>query len=84
MKHLHLKGKKDHKKLKHILISIIFILSTFVTFNYLNRNIYDYNTKEYLNLFTRLNFSLDSNIELVINKLFDFYDSLINNEVVKK
>ena len=84
MKHLHLKGKKDNKKIKYVLIFFIFLLSTLTTFNYLNKNIYDYNTKEYLDLFTRLNFSLDNNIDLVINKIFDIYDNLINNEVVKK
>ena len=47
MKQIHLKGKKDFKKFKYFVITIIFIISTLLTFNYLNENIYDYNTKEF-------------------------------------
>lgn len=83
MKHIHLKGKKDLKKLKFLITIIVFITSTIFTFNYLNKNIYDYNTKEYLNLFIRISFSFENNIDLIINNIFDFYDSLINTEVIK-
>lgn len=84
MKQMNLKSKKDYKKLKYVLISIIFILSTILTFSYLNKNIYNYNTKEYLNLFTRLTFSFESNINSFIDKLIDCYDKYTNIEVVKR
>ena len=84
MKHMNLKSKKENKKLKNICILILFLVSTIITFNYLNKNIYDYNTKEYLNLFTKISFSLENTIDIVINKIFDFYDNVTNTEVVKR
>ena len=81
MKQMNLKGKKEHKIIKYAFISIVFILSTIFTFNYLNKNIYEYNTKEYLNIFSRISFSLENNIDLITSKLFDFYDSIANTEV---
>ncbi len=84
MKHMNLKSKKDNKKLKNICILILFLVSTIITFNYLNKNIYDYNTKEYLNIFTKISFSLENTIDIVINKIFDFYDNVTNTEVVKR
>jgi hypothetical protein len=84
MKHMSLKSKKDNKKIKKICIVLLFILSTIITFNYLNKNIYDYNTKEYLNIFTRLSFSFENTIDIIINKIFDFYDNVTNTEVVKR
>jgi hypothetical protein len=84
MKHIHLKSNKEHKKLKYFVITILFIITTILTFNYLNKNIYDYNTKEYLDLFTRVSFTFENNIDLVINKLFDYYDKYTTNEVIKR
>jgi hypothetical protein len=84
MKHMSLKSKKDNKKIKKTCIVLLFILSTIITFNYLNKNIYDYNTKEYLNIFTRLSFSFENTIDIIINKIFDFYDNVTNTEVVKR
>lgn len=84
MKHMSLKSKKDNKKIKKICIVLLFILSTIITFSYLNKNIYDYNTKEYLNIFTRLSFSFENTIDIIINKIFDFYDNVTNTEVVKR
>ena len=84
MKQIHLKGKKDFKKFKYFVITIIFIISTLLTFNYLNENIYDYNTKEYIDIFTRITFSFENNIDLIINKLFDCYDKYTSNEVIKR
>ena len=81
MKQMNLKGKKEHKIIKYAFISIVFILSTIFTFNYLNKNIYEYNTKEYLNIFSRISFSFENNIDLITSKLFDFYDSISNTEV---
>lgn len=81
MKQMNLKGKKEHKIIKYAFISIVFILSTIFTFNYLNKNIYEYNTKEYLNIFSRISFSFENNIDLITSKLFDFYDSIANTEV---
>lgn len=81
MKQMNLKGKKEHKIIKYTFISIVFILSTIFTFNYLNKNIYEYNTKEYLNIFSRISFSFENNIDLITSKLFDFYDSIANTEV---
>ena len=78
---MNLKGKKEHKIIKYAFISIVFILSTIFTFNYLNKNIYEYNTKEYLNIFSRISFSFENNIDLITSKLFDFYDSISNTEV---
>ena len=84
MKHMHLKDKNSYKKIKLIAILFIFVLSTFFTFNYLNKNIYDYNTKEYINFFTESSFSFHNNMNFIINKLFDFYDYIINMEVNKR
>ena len=84
MKHIHLKGNKEHKKIKYFVITIIFLVTTLLTFNYLNKNIYDYNTKEYIDLFTKISFSFENNFNLIINKLFDCYDNLTNNEVIKR
>lgn len=84
MKQMNLKRKKDYKKIKVLIISLLFIISTIFTFNYLNKHIYNYSTKEYLNIFTRISFSLENNIELIINKIFDFYDNVTNTEVVKR
>ena len=81
MKQMNLKGKKEHKIIKYVFISIVFLLSTIFTFNYLNKNIYEYNTKEYLNIFSRISFSFENNIDLITSKLFDFYDSIANTEV---
>ncbi|MBR2712168.1 MAG: hypothetical protein IKE73_00510 [Bacilli bacterium] len=84
MKHIHLKSNKDNKKLKYIVITTIFLAVTSLTFNYLNKNIYDYNTKEYLDLFTKVSFSFENNIDLVINKIIDCYDKYTNNEAIKR
>ena len=84
MKHIHLKSNKDNKKLKYIVITTIFLAVTSLTFNYLNKNIYDYNTKEYLDLFTKISFTFENNLDLVINKIFDCYDKYTNNEVSKR
>lgn len=84
MKQMNLKGKKDNKKMKYLLIILVFILSTIFTFNYLNKNIYNYNTKEYLNIFTRITFSFENNINLIIDKLINCYDKFTNTEVVKR
>lgn len=84
MKHIHLKSNKDNKKLKYIVITTIFLAVTSLTFNYLNKNIYDYNTKEYLDLFTKVSFSFENNMDLVINKIIDCYDKYTNNEVIKR
>ena len=84
MKHMSLKSKKDNKKIKKICIVLLFIISTIITFNYLNKNIYDYNTKEYLNIFTRLSFSFENTIDIIFNKIFDFYDNVTNTEVAKR
>ena len=84
MKHIHLKGNKEHKKLKYIVITTIFLVVTSLTFNYLNKNIYDYNTKEYLDLFTKISFTFENNLDLVFNKIFDCYDKYTNNEVSKR
>ena len=84
MKQMNLKSKKDYKKIKYILICIIFILSTLITFNYLNKNIYSYDTKEYINIFTKMSFSFENNVDMIINKLFDYYDNVTSKEVVKR
>lgn len=84
MKHMNLKSKKDNKKIKYMFITILFIVSTLYTFNYLNKNIYNYNTKEYINIFTKISFSFENSIDLIINKIFDFYDNVTNTEVVKR
>ena len=84
MKQIHLKGNKEHKKLKLLVIIILFLCSTLLTFNYLNKNIYDYNTKEYLDFFSRLSFSFENNIDLVINRMIDCYDKYTNTEVINR
>lgn len=84
MKQMNLKSKKHYKKVKIILIIIIFIISTIYTFSYLNKNIYNYNTKEYLNLFTKISFNFENSMNNIIDKLFDIYDGLTNTEVVKR
>ena len=84
MKQMNLKGKKDNKKMKYLLIILVFLISTIVTFNYLNKNIYKYGTKEYLNIVTRLTFSFENNMNLIIDKLINCYDKVTNTEVVKR
>ncbi len=84
MKQMNLKSKNGHKRIKYLFVTALFILSTYLTFNYLNNHIYDYNTKEYIDLFTRVSFSFDNNIEVFVNKMFDLYDHFTNTEVVKR
>ena len=76
MKGMNLKKKKDYKKIKLILVIVLFILTTCFTFNYLNKNIYKYNTKEYIDFYTKVSFDTKSNINLVLDKVFDIYDKL--------
>ena len=71
MKQMNLKGKKEHKIIKYAFISIVFILSTIFTFNYLNKNIYAYNTKEHLNIFSRISFSFENSaVKQVLSTVF--------------
>ena len=84
MKQVHLKSKNKHKSIKYAFILLMLISSAAFTFNYLNKNIYEYNTKEYLDLFTKLTFSFENSIDMIVNKLFDFYDNVTNTEVVKR
>ena len=76
MKGMNLKKKKDYKKIKLIIVIVLFIVTTCFTFNHLNKNIYKYNTKEYINFYTNLSFSTKSNINLILDKVFNIYDKL--------
>ena len=71
-----LKKKKDYKKIKLIIVILLFIVTTCFTFNNLNKNVYKTNTKEYLNFYTKLSFDTKNNINLVMSKIFDIYDKL--------
>lgn len=78
MKKIKLKSKKDYKKIKLALKILLFFIITFETFNYLNKNIYNYACREYVNLFTEISFNTKSNINNIIYKIFDIYDNLTN------
>lgn len=71
-----LKKKKDYKKIKLIIVILLFIVTTCFTFNNLNKNVYKTNTKDYLNFYTKLSFDTKNNINLVMGKIFDIYDKL--------
>ena len=71
-----LKKKKDYKKIKLIIVILLFIVTTCFTFNNLNKNVYKTNTKEYLYFYTKLSFDTKNNINLVMSKIFDIYDKL--------
>ena len=76
MKNMKLKKKKDFKKIKLLIIIFLFMFTTLFTFNYLNKNIYKYNTKEYINFYTSLSFNTKNNFNIVLGKIFDIYDKL--------
>lgn len=71
-----LKKKKDYKKIKLIIVILLFIVTACFTFNNLNKNVYKTNTKEYLNFYTKLSFDTKNNINIVMSKIFDIYDEL--------
>ena len=74
-----LKKKKDYKKIRLLITILLFMFTSGFTFNYLNKNIYKKNTKEYINLYTKLSFDTKNNLNLVMSKLFDIYDNFTND-----
>ena len=74
-----LKKKKEYKKIRLLITILLFMFTSGFTFNYLNKNIYKKNTKEYINLYTKLSFDTKNNLNLVMSKLFDIYDNFTND-----
>ena len=74
-----LKKQKDYKKIRLIMMIFLFMFISGFTFNYLNKNIYKTNTKEYLNFYTKLSFDTKNNLNLLMSKIFDIYDTFTND-----
>jgi len=74
-----LKKQKDFKKINLIMTILLFIFISSFTFNYLNKNIYKTNTKEYINFYSKLSFDTKNNLNIIMNKIFNIYDNFTND-----